>query len=121
MSFRAYRLPRRFAMNPKVMAQVRKGVLVMGGKKGKDLIGILTPKDLLSRVLSKNLNPDTTQVEDVITRNPDCVSADLTLLDALKEMHDHKYLHLPVKDNDGRVVGLVDVMDLLCHTAGGEG
>ena len=105
----------------KVMAQVRKGVLVMGGKKGKELIGILTPKDLLSRVLSKNLNPDTTQVEDVMTPNPDCVSADLTLLDALKEMHDHKYLHLPVKDNDGRVVGLVDVMDLLCHTAGGEG
>jgi hypothetical protein len=49
------------------------------------------------------------------------VSPDLTLIDALREMHDHKYLHLPVRDDDGTVVGLVDVMELVCSTAGGKG
>eukprot|EP01042_Synura_sphagnicola_P026213 gene26213-33774_t len=102
------------------MAQYRKGVLVMD-KKGKELLGILTPKDLLTRVISKNLSPDSTLVSEVMTPNPDCVTGDLTLLDALKEMHDHKYLHLPVREEDGRVVGLVDVMDLISHTAGGDG
>ncbi len=53
-----------------------------------------------------------------MTANPDCVLSDMTLIDALRERHEHKYLHLPVKDSNGKVVGLVDVMDLLCHTAG---
>jgi hypothetical protein len=36
-------------------------------------------------------------------------------------MHDHKYLHLPVRDEEsGKVIGIVDVMDLITHSAGGE-
>ena len=46
---------------------------------------------------------------------------DLTIWDASKEMHDQRFLHLPVKEDDGRVIGLVDVMDLVAHSAGGEG
>jgi CBS domain-containing protein len=101
-----------------VMSDLRKGVLVL---EGAELVGILTPKDLLTRVVAKGLSPDEVLVSDVMTPNPDSVSADLTLLDALREMHDHKYLHLPVRDEDGRVVGMVGVMELLCSTAGGEG
>ncbi|MFN9999766.1 MAG: CBS domain-containing protein, partial [bacterium] len=55
-----------------------------------------------------------------MTKNPDCVSPDMTLLDAMREMHDQKYLHLPVRDEAGVVLGLVDVMELVCHTAGGD-
>jgi CBS domain-containing protein len=100
------------------MARIRKGVLVMDDD---ELVGIFTPKDLLCRVVSKGLSPDDVMVADVMTPNPDCVSPDLTLLDALKEMHDHKYLHLPVRDDNGKVIGLVDVIELVCSTAGGEG
>eukprot|EP01042_Synura_sphagnicola_P029485 gene29485-38032_t len=111
-----------------IMAKLRKGVLVMDGKGSKsskssknDLVGIFTPKDLLSRVIAKGLNPDETTVSQVMTPNPDSVSADLTLLDALKEMHDQKFLHLPVRESSGKVIGLVDVMDLVSHSAGEGG
>eukprot|EP01036_Dinobryon_divergens_P044754 gene44754-59749_t len=98
-----------------IMSELRKGVLVLDGD---DLVGILTPKDLLNRVVSKELSPDDTLVEDVMTPNPACVSPDLTLLDALREMHDQKFLHLPVREeSSGRVVGLVNAMDLLCSTS----
>jgi CBS domain-containing protein len=100
-----------------LMATSRKGVLVMDDD---ELVGIFTPKDILCRIVAKEKSPDLTSVASVMTANPDCVSPDLTLLDALKEMHDHKYLHLPVRDDDGEVLGLVDVMELLCSTAGGE-
>ena len=100
------------------MAKARKGVLVVD--EG-ELVGIFTPKDMLSRVISKGLSPDVTAVSSVMTPNPDCVSPDLTLLDALREMHDHKFLHLPVREADGRVLGLVDVMELVCNSAGGDG
>ena len=105
-----------------LMAEVRKGVLVMSADN--ELVGILTPKDLLSRVVAKGRSADLTAVSSVMTPNPECASADLTLLDALKEMHDQKFLHLPVRDEStGLVLGLVDVMELVCSTAGegGEG
>ena len=101
-----------------VMAQARKGVLIVD--EG-ELVGIFTPKDMLSRVIAKGLSPDLTSVASVMTPNPDCVSPDLTMLDALREMHDHKFLHLPVREEDGTVLGLVDVMKLICHSAGGDG
>ena len=75
-------------------------------------------QDLLNRVVAKGLSPDDTLVGDVMTPNPDCVDPDLTLIDALREMHDQKYLHLPVRESGGRVVGLVDVMELVRSTAG---
>ena len=100
------------------MAQARKGVLVVDED---ELVGIFTPKDMLSRVIAKGLSPDLTSVASVMTPNPDCVSPDLTMLDALREMHDHKFLHLPVREEDGTVLGLVDVMELVCHSAGGDG
>eukprot|EP01034_Spumella_vulgaris_P022022 gene22022-28116_t len=101
-----------------LMAKFRKGLLVLD--EDEELVGIITPKDVLMRVLAQNKSPDLTAVSSVMTPNPDCVSPDLTLIDALREMHDHKYLHLPVRDDNGTVVGLVDVMELVCSTAGGE-
>lgn len=50
------------------------------------LVGILTPKDLLMRVVSKGLNPDTTPVSAVMTPNPDTVPPEMTVLDALREV-----------------------------------
>ena len=43
------------------------------------------------------------------------------LSQALREMYEHKYLHLPVRDADGTVVGIVDVMELVRGTAGEGG
>ncbi|KAJ1415478.1 P-loop containing nucleoside triphosphate hydrolase protein, partial [Ochromonadaceae sp. CCMP2298] len=98
-----------------LMAETRKGVLVM---QAQTLLGILTPKDVLNRVIAKGSDPSSTLVSEVMTANPDCVSGDLTVLDALREMHDQKYLHLPVREaGGGRVLGIVDVMELICGTA----
>jgi CBS domain-containing protein len=99
-----------------IMAEARKGVLVMDED---ELVGILTPKDVLSRVIAARKSPDLTSVSSVMTPNPDCVDASITVIDALRDMYDHKYLHLPVRDEYGRVIGLVDVMELVTHSAGG--
>ncbi|CAN0160389.1 unnamed protein product, partial [Ectocarpus sp. 6 AP-2014] len=103
----------------KAIARGRKAVLVVdnGG-----LAGIFTEKDMLNRVLSKGINPDEVSVEDVMTPNPDTVSSTMTVLEALQEMHENKYLHLPVVDEDsGNVLGVVSVMEIIQATAGEEG
>ena len=81
-----------------IMAEKRNAILVIDDD---ELVGIFTPKDLLNRVVAADKSPDLTSVATVMTPNPDCVGPEVTLLDALREMHDHKYLHLPVRDDSG--------------------
>ncbi|KAF9678912.1 hypothetical protein SADUNF_Sadunf07G0085800 [Salix dunnii] len=74
--------------------------------------GILTSKDILMRVVAHNLSPELTLVEKVMTPNPECVTVETTILDALHLMHDGKFLHLPVLDKDGSAVACVDVLQI---------
>lgn len=98
-----------------IMAETGKAVLVI---EDEEIVGIFSPKDIINRVLSQGKSPDLTALSSVMTLDPDCANADITLLDALRDMHDHKYLHLPVKDISGKVLGIVNVSDLLIHSAG---
>ncbi|XP_077212204.1 CBS domain-containing protein CBSCBSPB1-like [Tasmannia lanceolata] len=74
--------------------------------------GILTSKDILMRVISQNISPESTPVEKVMTPNPECGTVDTPIVDALHTMHDGKFLHLPVVDRDGNVVAVIDVIEI---------
>ncbi|XP_077250385.1 CBS domain-containing protein CBSCBSPB5-like [Tasmannia lanceolata] len=74
--------------------------------------GILTSKDILMRVISPNVSPESTPVEKVMTLNPACGTVDTPIVDALHIMHDGKFLHLPVVDRDGNIVAVIDVIEI---------
>nr|XP_010926835.1 CBS domain-containing protein CBSCBSPB1 isoform X2 [Elaeis guineensis] len=74
--------------------------------------GILTSRDILTRVISQNLSPESTPVEKVMTPNPECGTVDTPIVDALHTMHDGKFLHLPVVDRDGHIVSVMDVIHI---------
>lgn len=84
-------------------------VIISTGNKPQ---GILTSKDVLMRVVAQNLSPELTLVEKVMTPNPECVTLETTILDALHIMHDGKFLHLPVVDKDGCIAACVDVLQI---------
>uniref|UniRef100_A0A0C9S8Z5 TSA: Wollemia nobilis Ref_Wollemi_Transcript_10002_2251 transcribed RNA sequence n=1 Tax=Wollemia nobilis TaxID=56998 RepID=A0A0C9S8Z5_9CONI len=84
-------------------------VVITNGNKPK---GILTSKDVLTRVVAQNLSPESTLVDKVMTRNPECANVDTTIVDALHIMHDGKFLHLPVVDRDGFIVACIDVLQI---------
>jgi CBS domain-containing protein len=83
-------------------------VMVMDGLR---LTGIFTERDLMGRVVAPGLDPNTTRLAQVMTRNPDTIGADDTALDALQMMRKSGYRHLPVA-KDGRIVGMISVRDL---------
>ncbi len=58
-------------------------MLVLAGGR---LAGIVTPKDLLMRVVAKGLNPDRTPVTAIMTPNPDTVPPEMTAVEALGEV-----------------------------------
>ncbi|XP_024972186.1 CBS domain-containing protein CBSCBSPB1-like [Cynara cardunculus var. scolymus] len=75
-------------------------------------VGILTSKDILMRVIAQDLRPELILVEKVMTPNPECATLDTPIVNALHNMHDGKYLHLPVVDREGYVVAIVDVLHI---------
>ncbi|EFJ18044.1 hypothetical protein SELMODRAFT_32029, partial [Selaginella moellendorffii] len=80
---------------------------------GRNPVGIFTSKDLLMRVVAKGLCPTSTAIEKVMTRNVECASLDTAVVDALHIMHDGRFCHLPILDQDRNVVGCVSVMALV--------
>ncbi|ETV86016.1 hypothetical protein, variant [Aphanomyces astaci] len=76
--------------------------------------GICTTKDLMRRVLAAGLDPETCVVRDIMTAKPEYAHLNTTILDALHSMHDGKFLHLPILNDDGVVVGLADVLQVTC-------
>jgi len=100
------------------MAESRKAALVV---EDGNLVGIFGFKDMMTRVVAKELPLDDTEISAVMTPNPESVSPDMTVLEALQTMHDNKFLTLPVCEDNGTVVGLVNVMDVIYGCGGVEG
>jgi CBS domain-containing protein len=82
---------------------------------GTEPPGILTDRDLRSRVLAEGLSPDT-PVRAVMSRPLVALPAETPLFDALRRMLDHEIHHLPVT-RGGRIVAVLGDTDLLRHQA----
>ncbi|QIK74583.1 DUF294 nucleotidyltransferase-like domain-containing protein [Nocardioides piscis] len=76
------------------------------------LRGIVTDRDLRTRVLAAGLPPDS-GVRSVMTPEPVTVPVDALAFEALLEMVSRNIHHLPVVDESGRPLGLVTTTDLV--------
>ena len=82
------------------------------------LLGILTERDLMTRVLAKALDPKTTLVSEVMTRNPHCAAPDMRVSDAVLVMIERGFRHLPVISSAGKILGVFSVRDALPREIG---
>ncbi|KAL3839101.1 hypothetical protein ACJIZ3_023692 [Penstemon smallii] len=76
------------------------------------LCGILTDKDIVTRVIAREVNLDETPVSKVMTRNPIFVLSNTLAVEALQKMVQGKFRHLPVVEN-GEVIALLDIAKCL--------
>ncbi|KAJ8634179.1 hypothetical protein MRB53_027515 [Persea americana] len=76
------------------------------------LCGILTDKDIATRVVARELKSEETPVSKVMTRNPVFVLSDTLAVEALQKMVQGKFRHLPVVEN-GEVIALLDIAKCL--------
>lgn len=77
------------------------------------LLGIVTERDLMTRVVAKALDPAATAVSRIMTPNPQCVRPELKVADAVLIMIERGFRHLPVVADNGRILGVFSVRDAL--------
>ncbi|CAL9166484.1 unnamed protein product [Musa hybrid cultivar] len=76
------------------------------------LSGIVTNKDIATRVISEGLKLEQTIVSKIMTRNPVFIMADTPVMEALQKMVQGKFRHLPVVEN-GEVIAMLDITKCL--------
>ncbi len=82
------------------------------------LLGIVTERDLMTRVLAKALNPQTTTVADIMTRSPHCVAPEVLVADAVLIMIERGFRHLPIVGPGSKIMGVFSVRDALPREIG---
>ena len=93
----------------RTMNEYRIGAMLV--MEGEQLVGIFTERDCLTRVVGAGLDPHSTSVAQVMTKDPVCVPPQITLEEAMKIITQQRFRHLPVVEN-GKVLGVVSSGDL---------
>ncbi|GAA5997035.1 uncharacterized protein JCM10292_006163 [Rhodotorula paludigena] len=100
----------------KIMREKRTTAVCVMEADGKKIAGIFTSKDVVLRVIAAGLDAKTCSVVRVMTPHPDTAVPTLSIQDALRKMHDGHYLNLPIVDEGGSLIGIVDVLKLTYAT-----
>ena len=93
----------------KLMNKNRIGCLV--AVYNGEIVGILTERDLLERVLEKCKNPKETKVAEIMTSHVIVGKPDMELVEATRLMFENKVKKLPIVEGN-RLVGIVTLTDI---------
>ncbi|MGD0029112.1 MAG: CBS domain-containing protein [Candidatus Bathyarchaeia archaeon] len=80
------------------------------------IVGILTKRDLLERVLEKCMNPKETKISEIMTRHVVVGKPDMELSEATRLMFENRVKKLPIMDGN-RLAGIVTLTDIARTTS----
>jgi CBS domain-containing protein len=96
------------------MYEKRVGSVVVVDDGGKP-IGIVTERDIVY-VVARALAPDT-PVWMVMTENPVVINENALVTEAIEKMRLQNVRHLPVVNDEGKLVGMISFRDIMDFTA----
>jgi CBS domain-containing protein len=79
------------------------------------LLGVITERDILQRVVAQGRDPATTRVEEVMTAEIVCCQLHTPLDEASGVIKNRRLRHLPVVSEAGELQGLISIGDLNAH------
>jgi len=83
--------------------------------EGERLLGIVTDRDIVTRVVAEGKQPKSVQVRTCLTPDPVTIAPDVDIKDASDVMARHQIRRLPVVE-DGRLIGFISLGDLAVDT-----
>ncbi len=93
------------------MSELRVGAIIVG--EPENIIGIISERDLMNRVLALGLHPEKTLVKDIMTKNVITIDYDESSETAMKIMDEKALRHLPVVNKEGFCIGMLGARDLM--------
>lgn len=84
--------------------------------KEDEVVGIITDRDIVLRVVAQGFDPQRTQVKNAMSTDIWSCSEDMDLEDAVKMMEDKQVHRLLVLGEDGAVTGIVSIGDIARKT-----
>jgi IMP dehydrogenase len=81
------------------------------------IVGMFTERDILTRVVVPRRDPGTTPVHEVMTTEVACCRPHTKLEEARSVMKNRRLRHLPVVDDESRLMGLISIGDLNAYDA----
>jgi CBS domain-containing protein len=87
-------------------------VPVVDDEQNKRLVGIVTDRDLALKVVAEGRDPQTTKVEEVMTRKLITCRPDDDVESAMKAMAQYQLRRIPVVDDTNRLVGIISQADV---------
>ncbi len=91
------------------------GSIIVVDEAGK-LSGIVTERDLMTRLLDKGRDPKTTTLGEIMTRQLRVARMDDDLIDWLRIMSNERFRRLPVVDEDNRPIAIMTQGDFVSYT-----
>ena len=88
-------------------------VLIVDGKR---LVGIMTERDVLMKVVARHVDYDK-PVDEFMTPNPRTLRPSDTIGDAINLMHEAGLRNIPIVDEDGEAIAVFRARDVIHHLA----
>jgi CBS domain-containing protein len=82
------------------------------------ILGIVTERDLMTRVLARALDPKATPIGEIMTAHPVCVAPEMKVSDAVLILIERGFRHLPIVSADRKILGVFSVRDALPREIG---
>jgi CBS domain-containing protein len=87
-------------------------VLIVDSEESQRLVGIVTDRDLALKIVAEGRDPQTTTVEEVMTRKLITCRPDDDVESAMKAMAQYQLRRIPVVEDDNKLVGIISQADI---------
>jgi CBS domain-containing protein len=77
------------------------------------MVGIMTERDMLLKVVARDVDYNTAKIDDFMTRDPVTLSPDDTIGDAAALMDERHFRHIPIIAGDGSAMGVASIKDII--------
>ena len=89
-------------------------VIVVDGEQ--KVVGVVTERDVMNKLVAKELDAHTALLSDLMTENPRVARETDDMIDWLRIMSNERFRRLPVVDDDGHIKAVFTQGDFVSYT-----